>query len=84
MAGITVRLFRDGRQIGQTMTGDDGAYRFTALPPGMYTLREIQPDWLRWSTTPDEVNVVLAAGETRTVDFGDWNGRPLWLPVIFR
>jgi hypothetical protein len=47
-------------------------------------LRERQPDWLRWSTTPNEKTIALAAGETRTVDFGDWNGRSTYLPLILR
>jgi hypothetical protein len=34
--------------------------------------------------TPDEVRITLAAGETRTVDFGDWNGRQSYLPLILR
>ena len=84
LSGVTVRLLRDGIQIGQATTAGDGAYRFAALPPGTYLVRELQPDWLRWSTTPDEVTVVLAAGETRTVDFGDWSGRRTYLPLILR
>ncbi len=63
-------------------TSDDGAYRFVGLLPGPYTVREIQPPDLRFSVTPDEFMLDLAAGETRSVDFGDWNGRPVWLPLI--
>ena len=70
--------------MGMDTTGGDGAYRFAALPPGTYLVREIQPGWLRFSTTPDEVPVTLATGETRTVDFGDWDGRPTYLPLILR
>ena len=76
LPGVTVKLFRDGIQIGQAATTGDGAYRFVVLEFGAYQVREVQPGWLRWSTTPNEVTVALAAGETRTVDFGDWNGRP--------
>ena len=67
----------------QATTGD-GAYRFAVLLPGTYMVRETQPAWMRWSTTSNQVTVSLAAGETRTVDFGDWNGRPTYLPLILR
>ena len=81
---MTVKLFRGGVQTGQATTAGDGAYRFAALMPGAYLVREVQPAWLRWSTTPDEVSVALAAGETCIADFGDWNGRATYLPLILR
>ena len=81
---MTVKLFRDGLQASQATTAGDGAYRFSALAPGTYLVREIQPAWVRWSTTPDEVSVVLMAGETRIANFGDWNGRQTYLPLILR
>lgn len=84
LIGVQVRLFRDGIQIGQATTAGDGAYDFAVLLPGTYIVRETQPDWMRWSTTSNQVTVSLAAGETRTVDFGDWNGRPTYLPLILR
>ena len=84
LSGVTVKLFRDGLHASQATTAGDGAYRFAALDPGAYLVREVQPAWLRWSTTSDEVTVVLAAGETRTVNFGDWNGRQTYLPLILR
>ena len=65
-------------------TGGDGAYRFVALTPGTYTVREVQPSWLHFSTTPDDVTVTLDAGRVAVVDFGDWNGRSAWLPLIVR
>ena len=37
-------------------------------------MREVQPEGLRWSTTPDEILVIVSHGETNIVDFGDWNG----------
>ena len=62
-------------QIGQTTTNGDGAYRFAALPPGTISCASAsRPPAL--VHTPNEVTVTLAAGETHTVDFGDWNGRP--------
>ena len=64
LVGVRIELVQDGAIMRTDTTGGDGAYRFAALPPGTYLVREHQPDWLRWSTTPDEVTVVLAAGET--------------------
>ncbi len=52
------------------------------LAPGSYTVREVQPAGFRFSSTPNEVTLTLVAGETRSVDFGDWNGRPIYLPLV--
>jgi protocatechuate 3,4-dioxygenase beta subunit len=81
---VTINLFRAGLQVGQAITNADGAYRFAGMTPGTYRVAEVQPPWLRFSTTPDEVPVILAAGETRTVDFGNWDGRATYLPLILR
>ena len=84
LTGVTVKLLRASIQVGQATTAGDGAYHFSALAPGTYLVREMQPDWVRFSTTPNEVTVALAAGESRTVNFGDWNGRSTYLPLILR
>jgi hypothetical protein len=84
LAGVTVRLLRDSIQIGQAATASDGTYRYSALAAGNYVVQESQPAWVRFSTTPDEVPVTLAAGETRTVNFGDWDGRALYLPLVLQ
>ena len=82
--GVTIKLLRGPLQVGEVQTKESGAYSFAGLPPAGYHVVEVQPAWLRLSTTPDEVAVDLAAGENRTVDFGDWNGWPIWLPLIVR
>ena len=82
--GTVIELYAGGLQIGQATTLGDGTYHFASLPPGAYTVREVQPAWLRFSTTPDEVTVPLAVGQQLAVNFGDWNGWPIWLPLITR
>jgi len=85
LAGVVIELFRWDEQIGQALTAGDGAYSFISLVPGSrYRVREIQPAWPPRSTTPDEVEVVLNNGEHATVDFGDWNGLPVWLPLVLK
>lgn len=84
LVGVIIHLSRAGLQVGQTTTSSDGTYRFANLLPASYTVREAQPAWLRWSTTPDEVTVTVTNGGEAIADFGDWHGRPVWLPLIVR
>ncbi|MEM6978438.1 MAG: SdrD B-like domain-containing protein, partial [Planctomycetota bacterium] len=45
LSGVAIELFDDtGRLIATTQTADDGSYSFRNLAPGMYTVRETQPD----------------------------------------
>jgi hypothetical protein len=80
---VQVVLSEEGTAIS-VRTDVDGGYRFMGLAPGSYSVRETQPAGWRFSTTSDEVTVALAAGDTRSVDFGDWNGRPTWLPLVLK
>jgi uncharacterized surface anchored protein len=84
VAGVTVHLLRDGAAVDQAITDEAGAFRFTDLAPGAYTVAESQPSWLRFSTTPDEVEVSVAHDPAPVIHIGDWNGRPLWLPLLTR
>jgi serine-aspartate repeat-containing protein C/D/E len=44
LSGVTIRLFNaQGQQVAQTLTDANGRYKFDALPPGTYTVREDQP-----------------------------------------
>jgi len=47
-------------------------------------VNEVQPTRLYYSTTPNNVSLILAPGKTRSVDFCDWNGRPTYLQLILR
>jgi hypothetical protein len=82
LVGVTVRLFAGAIQVGQTATVGDGTYRFPPLLPGDYRVQELQPAWLRFSSTPDEVRVTVVNGGLAIADFGDWNGWPVWLPLL--
>jgi hypothetical protein len=79
---VKIWLLKQGVQIDQTLTESDGSYLFPPLLPGSYTVHEVQPAWLRWSTTPNEVTVDVINGQEAIADFGDWNGRPVYLPLI--
>jgi protocatechuate 3,4-dioxygenase beta subunit len=44
IAGVTMRLFdQNGNQLATTLTDAQGNYKFTALKPGEYTVKEQQP-----------------------------------------
>ena len=84
LAGILITLLRSGQYIGEQATNGSGMYGFTGLEPGSYTVNETQPTRLRFSTTPNIMALALNAGETRTVDFGDWAGQQSYLPLILQ
>jgi hypothetical protein len=81
---VKVVLLRGGLQIGQQFTDGSGAYSYPSLPAGEYAVREVQPAWLRYSSTPDEVTVTVVNGQTAIANFGDWNGLPTWLPLLLK
>ena len=84
IGGVQIVLLVQGAPRFSVWTTVDGRYRLTGLTPGSYTVREVQPAEFRFSSTPSEVTLTLAAGETRNVDFGDWNGQPTWLPLVLK
>jgi hypothetical protein len=84
LVGVTIELLTDGIQIGMTTTQGDGSYGFVSVPAGDYWVLEVNPTWLHYSTTPDEVPVTIINGVQNIVNFGDWNGRPAWLPFMLR
>ena len=81
---VTIQLWRSGAQIGAQLTDVNGNFHFGNLRRDVYLVRESQPFWLRFSSTPNDVVVDLAAGSQAWVKFGDWDGRSLWLPLIMR
>ena len=78
LANVRIEVVQEGRGHFRTATtnGDGVACTTsTACPPELTRVHEIQPPWLRFSSTPNGVIVFVAAGDTLTIDFGDWNGR---------
>lgn len=61
LAGVTITLLdSSGREVGRTVTGDDGTYTFTNIVPGTYTIVQTQPEgFFEGSATPG------SAGGTR-------------------
>ncbi len=84
LASVLLRLTARDVGMGETLSQADGSYRFAGLAPALYAVHEVQPIWLRLSSTPDERVVLVIADNQTTIDFGDWNGWPTWLPVIVR
>jgi len=54
LSGVKVELLDvNGNVIGTTFTGTDGTYRFDNLPPGVYAVKEYQPQgYLQGGTKP--------------------------------
>jgi uncharacterized protein (DUF2141 family) len=68
LAGVTITL-RTGTLSQNTTTANDGAYSFSALPPGSYQVEETDPQGFT-STTPN-VRAFTLSGGAATVNFGD-------------
>jgi hypothetical protein len=82
--GVTIQLWRGGAQISAQLTDINGSFYFANVPPDVYLVRESQPFWLRFSSTPNEAMLSIAGGSEGRAEFGDWEGRPTWLPLIIK
>jgi len=68
--GVVVQLFDgNGALVASVTTDDNGAYAFTNLPAGVYTVVELAPNGYT-TTTATSVGVTLSPGNTVTVNFG--------------
>ncbi len=67
--GVTIQLWQGGATISTTVTASDGAYTFTNVTPGPYTVQEIDPPGYT-STTPNQQSVSVPPGGTVIVNFG--------------
>ena len=79
--GVTIQLWRNGAQISAQLTDINGSFYFANVPPDVYLVRESQPFWLRFSSTPNEAVLSITGGSEGRAEFGDWEGRPTWLPL---
>lgn len=83
IGGVTIKLLQGGTVIATTTTDAAGQYSFTSLPPGTYTVQEVQPGG--WNdgkdtagskggtVTNDSISgIVLAGGDAATdYNFGE-------------
>ena len=69
---VEVRLAGQNRSV---LTDNYGKY-FFPLPPGNYSIQEVDPIGYN-STTPNLVSLSLAAGQTKVVNFGDLASTPV-------
>ncbi|MCP5525388.1 MAG: hypothetical protein H7A47_01105 [Verrucomicrobiales bacterium] len=72
---ITVRLTSDSGTVLTTKTSGDGRFAFTRLAPGTYTALQSVPAHFS-NTTPNPVEIPLAAGEAGAASFGNLTVRP--------
>jgi uncharacterized delta-60 repeat protein len=82
LIGVTVVLLAGDVTLRSASTWGDGTYRFDGLAPGPYRLRQTNSPWTRFSSTPDEVAVLVEADDLVSANFGDWNGLNTYLPLI--
>jgi len=76
LEGWTINLTSGSIVIANTTTGSGGAYSFTNITPGSYTVSEaIQPGWNQsYPASPGTQTVTLVSGEAgpTNIDFGNW------------
>jgi len=88
LAGAVVCLqHQDGRPVGCQVTGEDGAFIFSNLEPGIYWLMETNPPGYPVSTTLDNWVITMFSCSTPQVfGFGDRLNQPhkLYVPVILK
>ena len=70
---VTIGLSGPGPAQAPATTDPDGLYYFIVDTPGVYTVLEQDPTGY-FSTTPNEVHVAVALGNSYQVDFGDTQG----------
>jgi hypothetical protein len=83
LQGIKIELLDStGTVIAVTITDKNGFYKFTNVPEGNYTVREIDPDGYT-STTDSSAAVSVEAGDDLTADFGEWGFGTIF-GIVFR
>ncbi|MDH3294147.1 MAG: SpaA isopeptide-forming pilin-related protein, partial [Acidimicrobiia bacterium] len=70
LEGVVIELYDDQGTLVNTVTTDEfGNYAFPSVPPGDYTVVQVQPE-AYGTTTPTSVDVVLPLGGLSDVNFG--------------
>ena len=72
LSGAVIRLISGGTAVATYTTGLSGAYAFSVSVPGVFRVQEINPPGY-FSTSPDQINVLVALGNSYQVNFGDSN-----------
>ncbi|MBC7264629.1 MAG: DNRLRE domain-containing protein [Chloroflexi bacterium] len=83
LPAATIRLWdAQGVKLSEIITLSDGLFVFSYIPPGQYTVEEIDPPG--YTSYPDQnrVEVYVAAGTVTTVNFADRRLRWLYLPIV--
>ncbi len=76
LTGWTIKLMSGATEIASTQTNVDGAYSFTGIAPGSYTVTEaMQPGWTQsYPATPGTYPLTLVSGVAgpTNINFGNW------------
>ncbi|MGE3821141.1 MAG: SdrD B-like domain-containing protein, partial [Isosphaeraceae bacterium] len=67
-------LDANGQVVRQTVTGSDGAYQFTDLPAGQYTIVQTTPDGYSGTNSSTRPVTLAAGGTVANQDFGLTSG----------
>ncbi len=82
LPGAGVSLWQDITEVVSSTVGSSGMYTFT-VSPGEYQVKESDPPGY-YSSTPNEIDVHVSAGETVHANFGDYPPVKLYMPVVVK
>jgi len=84
IGGVTIQLRdNEGGLVGMKMTTGDGAYAFSGMAAGSYTVEETDPVGFV-STTSNAVAVVVSADSPATANFGDRFVYKIRFPLLMK
>jgi len=72
LSGWTVKLSKDGSEVGSAVTANDGSYRFEDLQAGSYEVSEVgQSGWVRTAPASGSHRVDIKDADITGLDFGN-------------